>query len=737
MSHAEKRKRPANDDALSGPSDRAQKRHRGELSVLPFEANETQTSMHGDPRSGQEDSDAQEESFTELARLRSQVNMMTQQREMYKNIMKEYVYRIFTLEHKVNRLEIAMQGSGNQGPIADLPNEMIYEVFGFLPLADLLSCEMVCRNWRESLLEWLRVLDLSPFNNAVNDQVVVNVSKYRNMESLSLARCKDVKEASVDVIVRSFPNLKELDIFGCQVVSFDKFSDLHNLISLRIGDCIEVKDHHLKLIPQQLKKLSIEWLLDVQNEGLQNLAHMTNLVSLRLEQNDNMKPTSMVLPDTLIPTLKKFVVIRQGFFTDASLEPLHRFENLETLTLYWVPIAGQGFNVFAGKMKSLRKLKLLRCHTMSNAGMDSMTRALKHLKALHIKGISQVDREGYKYLSRMNALKDLRLRCGREIIDENQISDLEFLANMRLHRLELIDARGITGVGIKKIVDTQEFTLEHFLIRDCGLMHSYDLTPLKRCKRLRYFLVDHATHLRAEGFKFKMLLEGGIDFTSVEPPEPGLIDLAANEGSDDARIDDDDEMVVQPPHGNAAPNINPNPNPNQALLNPLLPARGRARVGYGNPRHRPVVYLQPPAQALPPFPFDPFHGVPQNGMAAGRFMLNGLGMPIHAPLNPIPPLLMQFNPQPNFMVNNNGNPNPNPNPNPGNRPQFRPVIPPRRRAVVIDLDEEGEVQVRAPPARDDADANAALNGGDGDDGDDPIKIDDDDKDNDIDDPDWL
>lgn len=38
---------------------------------------------------------------------------------------------------------------------------------------------------------------------------------------------------------------------------------------------------------------------------------------------------------------------------------------------------------------------------------------------LEIKGITAIDREGYRMLSRMNHLKDLRLRLGRQIIDEN------------------------------------------------------------------------------------------------------------------------------------------------------------------------------------------------------------------------------------------------------------------------------------------------------------------------------
>jgi len=586
-SSVSKRKRLPDDDGSVLKTQLSIKRQRREQPVPGYENNDTQSTIPGEPPSGQEDSDDQTAAMMELALLRDQYHVVVAQRDAYKSALGTFLGRHFQLEERLLALERSIKESTRQGPIADLPNEMIYVIFGFLPLSDLLNCELVCSNWRQSLLEWLHVLDLSKYNNAVNNAVIQHVSKYHKLESLSLARCKDVTDVSMPIIIKSFPNLKELDLFGCQVTHLGLLGGLSQLISLRLGDSVPINDAHLKLIPTQLRRLNLEWLHALQGEGLANLEHMTNLVSLTIEQNDNLKQSGMVLPQSLIPTLRKFVVIRQGWFTDLPLEALANFENLEVLHLYWVPIGGSAFTNMA-KMKNLRKLKLRRCHTMSNAGFDALTRSLSHLQVLEFKGVSQVDREGMKFLSRMTALKDLRLRCSRAVIDENGLTDLEFLTNMRLHSLELIDCVGLTGTGIKKIVDSQEYTLQKLLLGDCHLLHTADLIPLKRLKRLRIFNIDHAHHLKGseENFSFWMLPNGGIDFSEVsveevsDPVDP-VLDLE-NTNNLNALNDDGVEIVTH--HPGAIP-----------------------RAHRFHPRRRPVVVPQLP-QTLPLLPPAPRPG---------------------------------------------------------------------------------------------------------------------------------
>jgi len=49
--------------------------------------------------------------------------------------------RIIDLETRLTRIEVSMQEAAQQGPITTVPHEIIYEIFRFLPLPDLLQCE--------------------------------------------------------------------------------------------------------------------------------------------------------------------------------------------------------------------------------------------------------------------------------------------------------------------------------------------------------------------------------------------------------------------------------------------------------------------------------------------------------------------------------------------------------------------------------------------------------------------
>ena len=163
----------------------------------------------------------------------------------------------------------------------------------------------------------------------------------------------------------------------------------------------------------------------------------------------------MMLPDSLIPKLKHLTVIRQMAFFDAAIEQLNRFDNLESLSLYWVPVTGVGFSKSKGKLRSLKKLVLKRPFAMGHEGFDHITKNLNHIKSLELKGYHHLDRESMHLLKRMTNLEELSVRCSRALVDEHGVTDLEFLSNMRLRRLELIEGIGLTSVAMKKIADTQ------------------------------------------------------------------------------------------------------------------------------------------------------------------------------------------------------------------------------------------------------------------------------------------
>jgi hypothetical protein len=205
---------------------------------------------------------------------------------------------------------------------------------------------------------------------------------------------------------------------------------------------------------------------------------------------------------------------------------------------------------------------------------------------------------------------------------------------MRLHRLELIDAMGLTGIGIKKIAETQEFTLEYLLLSGCHLLHSSELLPLKSLTKLTFFSIDHAHHLgkTEENFMFHMLPKGGIEF-DLDDPEVIEVDddddakggNGANgvaEGGDDA-MDEDRDAVV-------APNIAAFPNG----------PRNNVQVFGINPAPGPANF--PPAPAAIPLPFNQAALRTPLFDIVGRMQFDIPGLQnvgnLFPPLPPLPPL---------------------------------------------------------------------------------------------------
>lgn len=90
-----------------------------------------------------------------------------------------------------------------------------------------------------------------------------------------------------------------------------------------------------------------------------HLAHMTRLHTLEITQNDNMRPTSFDLPESLHTTLRNYIVHRQAFFVDESLLTVRHCQKLETLSLYWLPLTGAIFPRLLA-MKNLKNVTLKR-----------------------------------------------------------------------------------------------------------------------------------------------------------------------------------------------------------------------------------------------------------------------------------------------------------------------------------------------------------------------------------------
>ena len=175
---------------------------------------------------------------------------------------------------------------------------------------------------------------------------------------------------------------------------------------------------------------------------------------------------------------------RQGWFLDDSLAALSGFENLRELNLYQVPISGNSFSALKDKLPALETLRLLRCYIMSNTGFTTMVDAVKDtVRNFAFTGKHQVTREGLAHLRYMTKLEKLFLRCG----DLDMSPDFDFLANMKLNELVLVDCDNISRENLETLVETQADTLQDLRIYDCHTLRGRDLVCLKGLPKIRLF----------------------------------------------------------------------------------------------------------------------------------------------------------------------------------------------------------------------------------------------------------
>lgn len=169
--------------------------------------------------------------------------------------MADMLGRLLVAERRLHGLEL-YHGRIPEGPIRNIPDEMIHHIFHFLTFSELLSCEQcafsslfvflslfrVCKSWQENVIFWNRHLNLAPFADSVNEGVMRNVLKFKNVEELDLTLCREVGNNMAPLIAAAFPKLSRLVMNGTSITAFEHLSNLPALSYLHIGDSDQITD---------------------------------------------------------------------------------------------------------------------------------------------------------------------------------------------------------------------------------------------------------------------------------------------------------------------------------------------------------------------------------------------------------------------------------------------------------------------------------------------------------------
>ena len=184
-------------------------------------------------------------------------------------------------------------------------------------------------------------------------------------------------------------------------------------------------------------------------------------------------------------------------FSNEHFKTLPEFRNLETLQVIDAPISGDGLTSI-GNMQGLKHLDFLRCPTVTDSGVKSLS-GLRNLEGLSILQGTITD-ASTKTISKMTELKRFRI--------DGQVTDAGFKDLITLTKLELLDLR-YTSVGDGAMAAIGKFPRLRYLDLWGTKVSNAGLREMKDLDRLKYLDITN-THVTDEG------LQHLVDLPSLE-----------------------------------------------------------------------------------------------------------------------------------------------------------------------------------------------------------------------------
>lgn len=291
----------------------------------------------------------------------------------------------------------------------------------------------------------------------LNDEMAAHLAGLKNLTSLALTNSV-INDATVEMIAKSFPNLKDLDL-----------SSNTNLSSSVLKAICELK---------QLQRLTL-----VQNRFNDvSTGHLEKLQDLKaLDLRGNMEAGDMTLE--AVAGLPKLTSLkhRSTAVSDLGVESLAKSESLDSLLMQDFAITGQA-GPFIAKLPNLTQLEIFRCQGFGSDGVQALkgmklTRLtlrdlpavddqaldvfqdLPELKRLYIHEISSISDQGLKNLEGLKKLELLDIWTVPQMTD----ATVEVIAALPNLKELSIRTTGITDAAIDKLLampNLQSLTLK-------------------------------------------------------------------------------------------------------------------------------------------------------------------------------------------------------------------------------------------------------------------------------------
>ncbi len=315
-------------------------------------------------------------------------------------------------------------------------------------------------------LETLQIFNLRD----LNDEMAASLGGLKKLTSLAITNSV-ITDATVEMIAKSFPGLKELDLSSNTLLT----NGVMRVIT-------ELRDmERLTLVQNRFNDL-----------GTSHLAKLKNLRTLDLR--GNMEAGNMTMQ--VVGQLPKLVSLRHRSTTvdDFGMESLGQSKTLDSLLIQDFVITGQAGQHIA-KLSNLTQLEIFRCQGFGSDGVQALAGMklvrltlrdlpmvddmamevfadLPQLKRLYLHELASVSDSGLANLSKLQSLEVL------DIWELPQMSDATVDVIAGLPNLKQLSIRttGVTDAAVDKLLEMPN--LESLTFKENGSVTAEGLKKL-------------------------------------------------------------------------------------------------------------------------------------------------------------------------------------------------------------------------------------------------------------------
>ncbi|OWB74185.1 hypothetical protein B5S31_g3968 [[Candida] boidinii] len=404
----------------------------------------------------------------------------------------------------------------SQGPIANLPPEVLYLIFSYLSSkSDLLSVILTCKHWGDLIIDliWFRPgiqnkdifnqlkkvmeiprdstvwnyrqyikrLNLSLVPHLVTDKYLDLFNGAINLERITLVNCSHITNKHISNLLKGCHRLQSIDLTGVRDIEDDIYLELaENCKRLQglyaPGSSKVTKPAVLSLIENcpLLKRVKFSDCTDIDDEVVIKLAHSCpNLVEIDLHGCEKVTNVSLYELFSSLEFLKEFKISKNSNINYEFLETKNGTELcLDKLRILdftsCINITDKAVEKLVKLAPRLRNVVLSKCSNITDASLRAIATLGKNLHYVHLGHCGNITDFGAKELIKScHRLQYIDLACCSQLTDDT-VTELALLPKLR--RIGLVKCAQITDVGILALaasVGNSDDTLERVHLSYC------------------------------------------------------------------------------------------------------------------------------------------------------------------------------------------------------------------------------------------------------------------------------